>query len=508
MNVATPEVRLPCASQALAALARESRALMQDANWADGVDRLLAEIGRSTGASRVWIFQLLELREEAVVQDYVFEWAAAPRYRQLMQRRFRFFHSALGDPVYRRMIEERRAGQAHDLCVPRMDESPLRRHLESQHIRSMATVPIVVHGEWWGTLGIDDCERAISWQGPGLDLLTTASELIAAALYRHQLTSRSRQLELFHQVTNCGVWEVVLSNGRVWCSQALKALLDYPATYPRVPLRRLLARVQRQDRQRLWAELRRALSQRQAMCRLDVRLALGDADEHWFDLLAEIRRDEAGRPQIIAGILIDIRQRKRDEQDAWRAAESDTLTGALNRRGLARWLEARAEARRLHLLMLDIDHFKRVNDAHGHPAGDALLRLLARRLRDALREEDALVRLGGEEFAVVVRGRDDASAVALAERLRRIVVATPFRLGLPGHGEGLSLAVSISLGVALLPGASDAAERRLSLAMAWADEALYAAKQAGRDRVRIHESVCEQADDHHRANEIEGDCAG
>ncbi|MDR5867108.1 sensor domain-containing diguanylate cyclase [Halomonas koreensis] len=472
----------------LAALALGGRALMEADNWAEGVDRLLAEIGRVTGASRVWVFQLLEFQEQAVIQDYVFEWAASPAYRQLRQRRFRFFRSGFGDPAYRRLVEARRNGERHDICVPSMPEGPLRRHLESQGIRSMATVPLFVHGEWWGTLGIDDCERAISWAGPGLDLLSAAGQLIAAALYRHQLCSRSRQLELFHQVADCGVWEVALNNGRVWCSRALKVQLGYPATYPRIPLRRMLARLHGDDRRRLWQEVRDCLAGRRRQCRLDVRLVRG-GQTAWYEILADLRQDASGRPLTIAGILVDIRRRKQDEERARVAAESDALTETLNRRGLRHWLEARAEAAPVHLVLLDVDHFKAINDRHGHPAGDELLSLLTRRLRHELREGDGLARLGGEEFAVLVERRDDAQVMALAERLRRVVVDAPFHFRLPGQGAALCVEASVSLGVARLPDTGESLARREALALARADEALYAAKQAGRNRVHSHAGV-------------------
>ncbi|MFG6175855.1 diguanylate cyclase [Halomonas sp. THAF12] len=473
----------------LAALSVGSRAMMQADNWADGVDRLLAEIGRATGASRVWVFQLLEIQPQAVLQDYVFEWAAAPAYRQLMQRRFRFFRSGLEDPAYRRLVEERRDGGCHDLCVPDMADGPLRRHLESQDILSMATVPIMVHGEWWGTLGIDDCRRAIAWKGPGLDLLIATAELIAAAIYRHRLTSRSRQVELFQRVANCGVWEVALRNGHVWCSEALKAQLGYPATYPRVPLRRMLARLWREDRHQLWQQVRGCLAGRQSHCRLDVRMPLDAGGIGWFEIVAEIQRDEAGRPLAMAGILIDIHRRKRDEERSRRAAETDALTGALNRRGLMRWLKDHARRESVHLMLLDIDHFKAVNDRYGHAAGDALLCRLSRRLHGELRENDALVRLGGEEFALLIRSDDGARMLALAERLRGVVADRPFHLTVPGALESVTVAVSISLGVARMPPGTMDLETRQALALVWADEALYAAKQAGRNRTRRHASV-------------------
>ncbi|MFO7647886.1 diguanylate cyclase [Halomonas campaniensis] len=465
----------------LAALSLGGSALMGAEHWADGVDRLLAEIGPATGASRVWIFQLLEVQPDAVVQDYVFEWAASARYRQLDQRRFRFFSSPLEDPVYRRLVEERQAGKRHDLCVPAMPPGPLRTNLESQAIRSMATVPIFVNGQWWGTLGIDDCERAVGWQGPGLDLLESAGQLIAAALYRYQLNHRSRQIELFHKVADCGVWEVSLRNGRVWCSQALKATLGYPETYPRVPLRRLLARLHPMDRATLWTALRRVRGGAgSAQFRLDARLRLAGHAWVWHEIIAEFQHDEQGRPVAIAGLLLDISRRKQHEEQALAASQLDALTGALNRRGMVRHLEAEDQATMdRHLILLDIDHFKHINDTHGHPVGDALLRLMVKRLRHELRPDDCLVRLGGEEFAVLISGMQDDQALALAERLRRRVAEAPFHVDVPGGGEA-RVAMSISLGIARQSG--DALDP-LGQMMAQADRALYAAKHAGRNRV-------------------------
>ncbi|MGL6251886.1 MAG: GAF domain-containing protein, partial [Billgrantia desiderata] len=157
----------PDAMRLLAALAKGSRALMRGRFWGDGVDALLGEIGQASGASRVWIFQLLELQDEAVIQDYVFEWAAKPRYRQLTQKRFRFFASVFDDPTYRRMVAERQRGMSQRFITERMAPGPLRENLESQQILSMVTVPIMVDGRWWGTLGIDDCERPLDWEGAG-----------------------------------------------------------------------------------------------------------------------------------------------------------------------------------------------------------------------------------------------------------------------------------------------------------------------------------------------------
>ncbi|WP_404297525.1 diguanylate cyclase domain-containing protein [Halomonas sp.] len=469
------------AEDCLAALARGSTALMTMEHWADGVDRQLDELGPVTGASRVWIFQLLEIQPEAVIQDYVFEWAASERYRQLTQRRFRFFSASLADPEYRRLVEERQTGGRHDFCVPAMPEGPLKRDLESQAIRSMATVPIFVNGRWWGTLGVDDCERAVSWAGPGLDLLETAGRLISAALYRYQLSHRSRQIELFHKVADCGVWEVSLWNGRVWCSQGLKVALGYPETYPRVPLRRLVARLHPEDRAVVWSRLRAARrSLGPVQFRLDARVRLADDGWSWYEIIAEMQHNEQGEPVALAGVLVDIGRRKHEEEQAQAASEHDPLTGALNRRGLDRQMAECCIVSPRHLILLDIDHFKQINDTHGHLVGDALLSHLVDRIQQELRPDDCLVRLGGEEFAVLATGMRDEQAFGLAERLRRRVADLPFIVDVPGQGAPVSVSMTISLSVARQ--SRDDAEA-LGQLMAEADQALYAAKHAGRNTV-------------------------
>ncbi|MGM0701943.1 MAG: sensor domain-containing diguanylate cyclase [Pseudomonadota bacterium] len=479
-----PDTVAPDAPRLLAALASGSQAVMESRFWGDGVDRLLAYLGEACGASRIWIFQIIELQDDAVVQDYVFEWASRPRYRQLTQKRFRFFTTFFDDPIYRNLVASRQNGEAHRFIIEEMPEGPLRQNLESQAIRSMVTVPIMVNGSWWGTLGIDDCERPLDWQGTGLQALRVATELIASAIYRQQLTSRRRQVELFQRVTDCGIWEVDPRSGATWCSRALLRTLGYPDDYARLPIRRLLAHIAREDRQRLWQQLRRCLCSTSCSWRLDVRLINARGETGWHEIVAELGRGRNQNVQSLAGLIIDVSQRKQDEQRAMVAAEYDELTGTMNRRGLWRHLDDTLIDDRAphHLLLLDIDHFKPVNDRHGHQAGDALLRLLAQRLGGELRTQDGLARLGGEEFVIVVSGLERSEVLQVAERLRSCIADAPFQLEerLPAD-TALTIPITVSLGIACLPNESTRRHGH-TLAIAQADQALYAAKHAGRNR--------------------------
>jgi diguanylate cyclase (GGDEF)-like protein len=157
----------------------------------------------------------------------------------------------------------------------------------------------------------------------------------------------------------------------------------------------------------------------------------------------------------------------------------DELTGLANRRLLRARLEREiARARRygteLALLMLDIDHFKQLNDRFGHPTGDAVLRDISRVLEDGVRSVDTVARAGGEEFVVLLPRTDAEAAARVADKLRELVAAHEVDT-LEGKAR-----ITMSLGVALLQEGEGAASL-----LARADRALYDAKEAGRDRVRL-----------------------
>jgi diguanylate cyclase (GGDEF)-like protein len=178
--------------------------------------------------------------------------------------------------------------------------------------------------------------------------------------------------------------------------------------------------------------------------------------------------------------LIELRAAQRDLRASVekldRLAHEDELTGLLNRRALLRSIEAEAARRQryggaLSLVLLDIDHFKAINDRFGHPVGDAVLRRIGRCLQQHVRCVDIAGRYGGEEFLIALPQTGLDGARALAEALRE-------RLGALTHDEGPQR-VSASLGVAEVHG------DEVFDALARADRALYAAKAQGRDRVVV-----------------------
>jgi diguanylate cyclase (GGDEF)-like protein/PAS domain S-box-containing protein len=195
--------------------------------------------------------------------------------------------------------------------------------------------------------------------------------------------------------------------------------------------------------------------------------------------VSPLREDGTIQGAVVA--FHDITERQRLLQALRHQATHDELTGLVNRRHLFELAEREhARIRRGHaapaaLLMLDVDHFKRINDTHGHLAGDDILRHLGQTLLSTLRTADIAARYGGEEFVLLLPDTDLDAALRLAARLRDTVAAsTVFSDGLPLH-------YTLSLGLTALT----ARDASLDVAIARADEALYRAKAGGRNRIEV-----------------------
>jgi diguanylate cyclase (GGDEF)-like protein len=194
------------------------------------------------------------------------------------------------------------------------------------------------------------------------------------------------------------------------------------------------------------------------------------AAQRVLELHDELERDREQMRRFAADLAIENRRYQQ-------AALTDPLTGFPNRRYVVdrleqEWASAKRTARPFACLLVDIDHFKRVNDTHGHDVGDVVLKHTAQVLRDTARVHDVISRLGGEEFLVLCPDTGAKGAQACAERLRAAVEAASISVG------SISCSVTISIGVAVWNKETASSEALVKAA----DVAVYAAKEGGRNQ--------------------------
>ena len=195
-----------------------------------------------------------------------------------------------------------------------------------------------------------------------------------------------------------------------------------------------------------------------------------------------VLRDVGGSITELVVILRDVTQERQAQENLLKMARFDPLTGLANRYTFQDQLEkslARASRfrRRMALMMLDLDHFKEVNDSHGHDVGDALLVAVADRMLGCVRKVDTLARLGGDEIAVIKTDFDEPEHAAMLARRLLTAVAQPFEI------QGHHLEISVSIGIAVFPPGDGAAQGLIKQA----DLALYRAKNDGRNTFRFYD---------------------
>ncbi|MES2494252.1 MAG: EAL domain-containing protein [Pseudomonadota bacterium] len=223
------------------------------------------------------------------------------------------------------------------------------------------------------------------------------------------------------------------------------------------------------------------LNARSSFQDLRLRAATHDSEERWWSINGLPVYDNFDNFQGFRGSGSDLTEQKRSEEHATRLAHYDSLTGLANRLQMSKLLEKILNARSVEgrictVLLLDLDRFKQVNDTLGHPAGDTLLKQVARRLESVVPSPGRVGRLGGDEFQVVLPGRIPHDA--LAEVAERVIVS----LSEPYLIEGHRVVIGVSVGIAIAPEDGVTSEAIIRNA----DLALYAAKDNGRGRYHFY----------------------
>ena len=287
---------------------------------------------------------------------------------------------------------------------------------------------------------------------------------------------RQKEVEALAHVGN---WEYDLITDQIqWSEETFRIFrLDPGSKEPNFA--DVLLSIHPDDRPAFDEALQHAIADRQSY-RLDLRLLCADGSEKHVHAqgtpICEPGSDEVVR---ILGTILDITERKRLEESLYRDATYDALTGLVNRRTLYRVLDrtiaaARETGEPLSLCLCDVDHFKIVNDTYGHAAGDEVLVAFGRQLLHSTREVDIAARLGGDEFCVVFPSTEKANAAVCAERIRRGFERTVFHTVAGGYS------VSATFGIA---GLCDGMTTKELIEAA--DQALYSAKETGRNRVGV-----------------------
>ncbi len=293
-----------------------------------------------------------------------------------------------------------------------------------------------------------------------------------------QLAESERRLAMALDGAALGLWDWHVPTGKVVYSAHWARILGYAVDELAPDIKVWEALVHPDD----WRYIRSSLEPhlRGETDAYSAEYRLQHKDGHWvwvLDAGRVLERDEADAPLRAVGVTQDISQRKAMEESLLQLATSDPLTGLWNRRHFTEMVNGElGRVRRHHseaaLLLMDLDHFKRVNDTRGHAAGDEVLRHFSALIGSRLRDGDIFARLGGEEFAILLPCVDAVGAMRAADRFRRMIVDNPASV------QSGPVPFSVSIGVSMLL----ADDEGFDSVFARADEALYAAKNGGRNR--------------------------
>ncbi|MBA2779413.1 GGDEF domain-containing response regulator [Billgrantia kenyensis] len=315
-------------------------------------------------------------------------------------------------------------------------------------------------------------------------LLRSVRYAISRARLEQRLRLSEARMAAAIEGANLGLWDWLLPERQfVSLNEQWLAMLGFSAdeiTLPQ-PVDAWLERLHSDDRSHFNAALAAHLEQRVPNIQCEVRMR--HRKGHWVWVMVSghmASRTPDGSPQRLVGVQQDISERRAMAERLEAQAMTDALTGLPNRRHFMQAMDYQYGRIRRHpelsvcVLMLDIDHFKRVNDTYGHAGGDVVLSAFAEAITGQLRETDIAGRLGGEEFAVVLPETDAVGGRRVAEKLRQAVEAMRVTLE-----DGTVVQITTSLGLTLM----QADDTRPDGALARADGALYRAKREGRNQV-------------------------
>ncbi len=339
------------------------------------------------------------------------------------------------------------------------------------------------------TFPVEVYTSVIQHQGSDL-FVSIARNLTRTSMQREEFRSNDARLAYALNEAADGMWDWNVETGEVFFSPQMKKMLKYLPNEMEPHVDTWAQAVHPDDLERVMAALQKHLEGNIDHYEAEYQIKNRSGEYIWVrDRGRVCRRDDQGNASRVVGMLHDITSSKMLEEQLRQYASYDDLTGLLNRRaGYIHFRKQLSYAQRYEqqftLCLLDLDHFKSINDAHGHLVGDAVLKHFVEVLNASLRKSDTLMRWGGEEFLLLLPKTDAKSAKRLVVQLKEKVQATSMAF------EGRKLAYTFSAGLASFPKHSKDMDGLISCA----DDALYSAKEAGRNLVIIssHSSEVEQ----------------
>lgn len=440
------------------------------------LNRALALIGKRLQVSRSYLF--IDSGDGTTTSN-THEWCAEGVESQIKNLQ-RIAYSEI--PSWKKILLNQSVFSVED--VSKLPED-VKVVVEPQGIRSLVFSPLRIGEGLIGFLGFDECRHSRAWTEVEIEALKTITGIISAAYSRKLLTERleAQQTRLTNIIegTRLGTWEWNIQTGETIFNERWAEIIGYTlAELSPISIQTWERFAHPDDLEESGRQLNHHFQGISDFYECECRMRHKNGSWVWvLDRGKVIERDLHGRPLKMYGTHSDITEKKAMEEQIRDLAIRDPLTGLYNRRYIFKRLdEIIAEyvrcKRNFCLSIVDIDHFKEVNDSFGHMAGDYVLKEFALTISSTIRQYDLIGRYGGEEFIVLTTSAKGSETASMIERVMVMVRGSEFIF------KGQKIRFTFSCGVA---DSSEFADDEVSVEslIALADKRLYSAKEAGRN---------------------------